>query len=103
MVVIANLIYKKCIMDTNVHNYTVQELIDLIELPQKRYYTLDEIEQHISQCIKQVNETNDTSQSKQSLNTFLIQSFEKICDEHSVLYGSDIIQTIEITHNYHFT
>ena len=82
-------------MDTNVHNYSVQELIELIELPQKGYYTLDEIDQHISKCIKQINETADTPQSKQILVAFLIQSFEKICTSKSILYGLEQLQTLK--------
>ena len=97
------LISKKCIMDTNINNYEVNELLELIALPKKSYYTLEEIEKHVTQCIKQVQQVDNSSQSEQStkseqskkeLNTFLVQSFQKICEGLNIDYGEDKLETL---------
>ena len=82
-------------MDTNVNNYNVSELVELIELPKKSYYTLDEIEKRVTQCIKHAQQTEESIKSKEALVTFMIQSFQKICKGYNISYGEDRVQTLQ--------
>lgn len=82
-------------MDTNIKNYSTQELIELIELPKKKTYTLDEVHERVSKCMKQVNKVNEPSSSKNQLHSFLISVFKQICDAQTIHYDTIHINDLE--------
>ena len=63
--------------------------------PKKSYYTLEEIEKQVTQCIQQAQQTEESIDSKQALNTFLIQSFQKICEGYNIIYGNNRLEMLQ--------
>jgi len=82
-------------MDTNIQNYNIDELIDLIQLPKKKQYTLDDIQQGVSKCMQQLTKMNTEPKSLLVIGDFLINGFRKLCDAHNILYSESNIQTLE--------
>ena len=54
-------------MNTNINNYTTDELIELVQLPKKPSYTLDEVYYKVLTCIRQVKKIDDSNSSKTDL------------------------------------
>lgn len=82
-------------MNTNINNYTTDELIELVQLPVKPSYTLDEVYYKVLSCIRQVKNTGDSNSSKSDLIHFLIKSFQQICSSKSLKYDVSQINNLE--------
>ena len=82
-------------MNTNINNYTTDELIELVQLPVKPSYTLDEVYYKVLSCIRQVKKVDDNNNSKADLIQFLIKAFQQICSSKSLKYDSSQISNLE--------
>jgi hypothetical protein len=82
-------------MDFNINNYTLNELLEIIEIPKKEHYTTDDIETYVTTCINQSQYTDSTETTKENINQFLINVFKKLCDSLELSYTNVQINNLQ--------
>ena len=81
-------------MDTNTEHYTVNELMSVLEIPDNKELSLDELQVSTVQNIQQILHTDEEApNSHNTLIEFIINAFEKICNQQNIQYNDEIIQT----------
>jgi len=86
-------------MDFNINNYNLDELLEIIEIPKKEHYTLDDIETSVNTCINQSQHTDSKDGTKEHIKHFLINVFKKICNSLELSYTNSQINNLQSINN----